>query len=226
MKNRLALALATSALLLGGALSAAQDAAAPQKAAAAPAGEAAVIAAQLPSYPLSTCPISDEELDEGAVNVVAEGRLVRVCCKRCAAKVKESPAEAIAAVDAGVIADQGPRYPIGTCPVSGEELGEGAVDVVVGTKLVRTCCKRCAAKVKSDSTEAMAAVDAGWIEAGKKGYAVEVCPVSGEKLGSMGEPVDVLYGTRLVRLCCKGCVKKVRTDGAAVVAKLDELAAK
>ena len=52
-----------------------------------------------------------------------------------------------------------------------------------------------------------------------------MCPVSGEKLGSMGEPVDVLYGTRLVRLCCKSCGKEMRKDGAAVVAKVDALAA-
>ena len=222
MKNRISLAIATSALLLGGTLFAAQDkeVAAP----AAPADEAAVIANQMPSYPLSTCPLTGEALDEGAINVVAEGRLVRVCCKRCAGKVTESPADAIAKIDAAVIADQGRRYPLTTCPITDEALDADAVNVVVGTKLVRVCCKKCAGAVRKDASKAMAAVDAGWIEAGKKDYKVDVCPVSGEKLGSMGDPIDYLYGTRLVRLCCKGCLKSMRKDGAAVVAKLDKLA--
>lgn len=38
------------------------------------------------------------------------------------------------------------------------------------------------------------------------------CPVSGEKLGSMGKPVKVKHGGRTVRLCCKPCVKKFNAD--------------
>jgi len=223
MQTPSALVLATVALLTGGTLFAAQE---KETVPAAPAvDEAAIVQAQLPSYPLTTCPITGEKLTDKAVNVVAEGRLVRVCCEKCVATVKASPAESIAKVDAGVIAAQKAAYPLTTCPITGETLDENAVDVVTGTKLVRTCCKRCAIAVKKDATKALAAVDAGWIEAGKKTYKVDVCPVSGEKLGSMGEPVDYLYGTRLVRLCCKGCLKQMRSDGAAVVAKLDKLAA-
>ena len=32
-----------------------------------------------------------------------------------------------------------------------------------------------------------------------------VCPVSGEKLGSMGEPYKVVVKGRTVFLCCEGC---------------------
>ena len=37
----------------------------------------------------------------------------------------------------------------------------------------------------------------------------EICPVSGEKLGSMGPPVKVVVGEAKeeVYLCCKGCMK-------------------
>jgi len=36
----------------------------------------------------------------------------------------------------------------------------------------------------------------------------EICPVSGGKLGSMGEPIQVKVGEETVFLCCKGCMKQ------------------
>ena len=236
MKHRIALALATATLLVAGVTQAHQSqdpAKAPAKPApaaqekapaAAPAtGDAAVIAAQLPSYPLKTCACCGAELGDKAVNTVVEGRLVRVCAQECVATAKSKSADAFAKIDAAVIAAQKPIYPLKTCVMKGEDLGDDPQDVVVGTKLVRVCCKRCAGAVKKDSTAAMAKVDAAWIEAGKKTYKLDTCPISGEKLGSMGEPVDYLYGTHLVRLCCKSCAKKMPTEGASVVAKVDEL---
>ena len=35
-----------------------------------------------------------------------------------------------------------------------------------------------------------------------------ICPVSGEKLGSMGEPIKVKVGKEAVFMCCKGCLKQ------------------
>ena len=72
------------------------------------------------------------------------------------------------------------------------------------------------------------------IESLKKDYPMEVCVVSGEKLGEMGEPIDYLYTqkvdgtdqTRLVRFCCKGCVKSFKKDPAKYLKQLDEAAAK
>jgi len=52
-------------------------------------------------------------------------------------------------------------------------------------------------------------------------YPDTVCPVSGQELGSMGEPFDVLHGTRLVRLCCAGCETAFRADPDAHLAKLN-----
>ena len=38
----------------------------------------------------------------------------------------------------------------------------------------------------------------------------EICPISGQKLGSMGEPIKVTVGESKeeVYLCCKGCLKR------------------
>jgi hypothetical protein len=34
-----------------------------------------------------------------------------------------------------------------------------------------------------------------------------ICPISGQKLGSMGAPIKVKVGKETVFLCCKGCTK-------------------
>lgn len=36
----------------------------------------------------------------------------------------------------------------------------------------------------------------------------EICPVSGEKLGSMGAPIKVKVGEENIFMCCKGCLKQ------------------
>ena len=38
------------------------------------------------------------------------------------------------------------------------------------------------------------------------------CPVSGEDLGSMGTPVKLSRGDKVLFVCCRGCVKKVQAD--------------
>jgi hypothetical protein len=36
----------------------------------------------------------------------------------------------------------------------------------------------------------------------------EICPISGEKLGSMGAPIKVKVGKENIFVCCKGCLKQ------------------
>ncbi len=181
--------------------------------------DAAIIAAQLPSYPLETCVVSGEPMDE-PVSFVAEGQLLQTCCKMCAKKVKAEPASYVEKVRAAVIAAQKPSYPLSTCAISGEKLGSMGepLALVHGTRLVQLCCKGCVKGFKKDPAATLAKIDAALIEQQKKTYALETCVVSGEKLGSMGEPIDKLYGVTLVRLCCKGCIKKYEADPAKYVA--------
>ena len=76
-------------------------------------------------------------------------------------------------------------------------------------------------KAKESSAEAKAA------------YPLETCVVSGDKLesGDMGEPIDYIHKEegkpdRLVRLCCKGCVRDFKKDPAKYLKLIDEAAAK
>jgi hypothetical protein len=188
------------------------------------AANAKVVAAQKPSYPLDTCVISGKKLGEmGApIEHVVGGRLVRLCCKNCVATVDKDSASVLKKVDEAVVLAQKPIYPLDTCVVSGEKLGGmgDPVNFVDGTRLVRFCCDGCVAGYKKDPAAYMAKVDAALIAKLRTTYALSTCPVSGEELGSMGEPIDMLYGVQLVRLCCKGCIKSFEKDPAAALAKV------
>ena len=212
------LALAASPLAL-----AAQDAGAQE--APAQTTDAQVIEEQLPSYPLDTCVISGKPLGEMGEpeNIVVDGRLVRLCCGGCEKKVRANPGDAIAKIDAAVIEQQKPHWPMESCPVSGEpyggEMGE-PIDMVHGTRYVKLCCKGCIKSFKKEPARFMARIDQAYIEQQREHYPLETCVISGEPLGSMGEPVDRLYGTTLVRLCCKGCIKKFEQDPQPHVARI------
>lgn len=53
-------------------------------------------------------------------------------------------------------------------------------------------------------------------------YPHDACPISGKKLGAMGDPVAKVYDGREVRFCCPACPEKFEKDLAANLAKIDE----
>ncbi len=53
-------------------------------------------------------------------------------------------------------------------------------------------------------------------------YPLDTCPITGKKLGTMGDPILKLYDGREVRFCCPACPAKFEKDLAANLAKLDE----
>jgi len=60
----------------------------------------------------------------------------------------------------------------------------------------------------------------------KADYPLATCVVSGEELGSMGDPFDYIHRApgqpdRLVRLCCESCLKKFKKDPAKYLAQID-----
>ena len=187
--------------------------------------DAAIIAAQKPSYPLDTCVISGKKLGSKGdpIDVVHEGRLVRFCCKGCPKAFEKDPQKAFKKIDAAVIAQQVPIYPFETCLVSKEPLDAMGkpLDHVDGTRLVRFCCKGCVKQYKKNPAKFMAQIDEALIEKQLASYPLETCLVSGEALGSMGDPINELHGTRLVRFCCKSCPKTFKKNPEKYLAKLD-----
>jgi hypothetical protein len=71
-----------------------------------------------------------------------------------------------------------------------------------------------------------------WLAKAKAAYPLDTCVVSDEKLegGDMGAPVDFVYKQegkpdRLVRFCCKNCIKKFNKEPAKYLTILDAAAA-
>lgn len=192
----------------------------------APSAEAAardaLIAAQKPAYPLSTCVVSGEPLgtpDMGPpVEHVVDGRLVIVCCKACIKGVEQDKAAVFKTLDAAVLAAQQADYPLGSCPVSDEPLPGEPKWVVSGTKLVGLCCNGCKKDFAADPAPIVAKVDAAWIAKQGKDYPLDSCLVSGERIE--GAPLEHLHGTTLTRFCCKNCLKEFLAAPAEGLAKL------
>ncbi len=106
-------------------------------------------------YPLDTCLVSGEKLggEMGApVDYVHQGRLVRFCCKSCIGKFQKDPAKYLKTLDASVVKAQKDKYPLSTCVVSGEKLGDMGepIDYVYQGRLVRFCCGDCIDKFKEN----------------------------------------------------------------------------
>ncbi len=48
----------------------------------------------------------------------------------------------------------------------------------------------------------------------------QLCPVSGEKLGSMGDPYVLEYEGKQIKLCCDGCKDDFLKEPAKYLAKI------
>lgn len=178
-------------------------------------------------YPFAVCPVSGEKFGSMGEPVIFdfEGREIRFCCKDCVKQFQADPTKVLAKIDKEIVAQQSKRYPLKTCVVSGEALGGEMgepIDVVHNNRLARFCCKSCVKEFGADPEKFLKKLDAAAIEQQKEHYPLKVCLVSGDALGGdMGEPIDMVYGNRLVRFCCKGCIADFRKTPATYLEKLD-----
>ncbi|MSR29336.1 MAG: hypothetical protein EXS03_07170 [Phycisphaerales bacterium] len=144
---------------------------------------------------------------------------------------------ALDASQAGGVA-KGSPYPLATCPVSGKPLGESPTILVMEDKEnplldgreIRFCCGKCPEQFKADPSKFLPAVDEAIITLQRPGYPLMNCAVMTEDaLAKPGEPdadkiKEIVVHNELVRLCCKGCVKKVKNDPAKILAAIDAAA--
>lgn len=98
------------------------------------------------------------------------------------------------------------------CPVMGKPLPAKAKWTVVEGQLVYVCCPPCIDKIQREPTKWLAKVDVSYAAATMSHDDIriatqKICPVSGKKLGSMGEPIKRRIGKEELFLCCKGCAK-------------------
>ena len=187
-------------------------------------GDRAADAADLGDpYPLNVDPVTGEALGAQTVDITHDGRALRFASPENAATFREDPEQYLDEVDGRIIDGQLPFYPLETCPVGGEKLGSMGepVDVVYRNRLVRFCCPGCVGQFENDPAATLAKLDEAVVARQGETYPLTTCPVSGAKLGSMGEPVDLVVANRLVRLCCEGCEGQVMANPAKVLDAVD-----
>ena len=183
-------------------------------------------------YTLETCPVSGNSLAEvdKPFTHKYDGQQVQFCCKDCVKAFDKDPDKYMKNVHEKVIAAQKPYYPLDTCVVSGEKLSsdkDKTIDYVYKNRLVRFCCPGCIEDFNNDPEKYLKKLDNAVIDKQEESYPLTTCIVSGEKLGgSMGEPIKMAVGNRLVEFCCNGCIKKFQANPAKYMHKLDAEARK
>jgi hypothetical protein len=96
-------------------------------------------------------------------------------------------------------------------------------------------CSNCT-QIQSASSQLIPVTDktdAAWLAKARADYPLKSCPVSGDKFEggeTMGPPREFIYREagkpdRLVRFCCKGCVKDFNKDPAKYLKIIDDAAA-
>lgn len=175
-------------------------------------------------YPFDTCPISGEKLGSMGEPFVKmyEGREVRFCCDGCPPRFEKDLAASMAKLDEKVVKDQTPLYPLKTSIVTGNDLPAKPYDFVYGNRLIRLGADAEKAEFLKDPKRYIAELDKAVVAEQGKNYPLTKCPVSGEAYGGdMGEPVDMVYAGRLIRVCCKMCKKDIEKDPAKFIAMAD-----
>lgn len=182
-----------------------------------------VVLQQLMHYPIDTCIVTGEKLGDDAVNHVHNNRLVRLASADAAAAFKTDPKKHIDALDKRIIETQLPGYPMDDCPVGGPlgSMGD-PVNFIYMNRLVRLCCGACEDSISTEPAKYMAKLDGAYADQQRANYALDTCVVTGAKLGSMGDPVELVAGATLVRFCCAGCLPKFKANPADFLAKLPQ----
>lgn len=116
----------------------------------------------------------------------------------------------------------GDIYPLDTCPVSGEKLGGAMGAPVVFAfegREIRLCCAGCKSKFEKESAKYLAQIDEAIVKQQTPLYPMAKCVVTPEE--DAGK-VNYVYKNRLVRFCCKDCIKDFNADPAKFLGQLDK----
>jgi len=192
----------------------------------------------------STCPISGQAVD-GTTTVEHAGKKIGVCCAKCQvavaawsgeqkdaylAKLSGAGQAASQKAEAAAAPAYSEPYLLTTCPIAGEPVGDKPTAVTLEGRTIHVCCAKCKAAAEADPAGTLAKVDTMIAEQQRALYPLTTCVVMSDEalVGEDGADTakEVVVGNRLFRVCCPGCIKKVKKDPAKFAAMLDEAARK
>jgi hypothetical protein len=159
------------------------------------------------------CPVTGEAPGSMGepVKIQVGKQIAYLCCRDCLGQ--QLDATHWKTIQANIAAAQG------NCPIIGKAVTADMKSTVVNGQLIFVCCPPCIAKIQADPAAASTKVNASYVSsvAGECQARSEqlhivaqgICPVSGEKPGSMGAPVNVRFGeNEIAFLCCRSCIGK------------------
>lgn len=173
-------------------------------------------------YYLSTCAVCAKQFGLAGSTTVKlyEGREVHFCGDACTAEFEKDAVQGIARLDAMIVKDQLPLYPIDSSIVSGRKLGDKPLDFVWNNRLVRLADEGEKAEFLKKPAEYTKSLDQAVIRAQTPTYGLTKCPVQGDILET-DEVETIVIANRMVRLCCKKCVTKIRNRPIKYLAMVD-----
>lgn len=170
------------------------------------------------AWPLDSCPVSGEKFREGndPFRLIHKGREIRLCCLDCSELFVESPNTFLEKADIQIIEQQKDDFQLDYCIVMPHMKLAGREDVdfydVAGNRLIINCCEDCRKELEKDPEKYLDDLDRAVIEKSLPTYPHNTCIVSGEELGSMGDPINYVHANRLFRFCCAGCIDTFDAD--------------
>ncbi len=123
---------------------------------------------QIPFYPLQTCLISDDDLEDGqnatAVDFIYNNRLIRVANNSAKEQFYKHPKKYIRKLDEAVKDAQRGDYPLSTCLITKMELGSMGEphEIVIANRLIRLCCAGCVSSINKDPLTHITTINEAW----------------------------------------------------------------
>lgn len=178
------------------------------------------------AYTLDTCLTSNETFDSTSEEIwqlVHEGRDLRFCCEGCVEMFKNqsNAARYFLRLDARMKKHQKPYYPLDTCVVSGEELGENSEDIIVGNRLVRLGSESCRSAFDAEPSKYLAKLDEAIIAKQSANYPFTKCVVSGKELSD--NSVNFIVGNRLFKLAEDECIGLFEENPSHYIRMLEQV---
>jgi len=181
-------------------------------------------------FPLMECPVSGLQLSvlrDAPARTYAD-REVRFCSSRHVAAFEKDLEKNLAQLDAKIVEHQAKLYLLEECVVCGKALDEHddgvvPIDHVHKNRLVRLHSGSCLQAFEREPEVYLRKLDEAVIADQLPEYPIDICIISGDKLGHAGDPINVVVGSRLVRFCRRDCVKQFLRNPARVFSVLDRL---
>lgn len=149
-------------------------------------------------------------------------RQVRFCHADCVATFESDLAAGFARLDAKMLADQLPLYPLATCLVTGVPLPETPVDIIFRNRLIRLADESARKAFLDDPARYWALLDEAIISHQSKRYWITKCPEQGTTIDPRTDFLfTVVCAQRIVRVCCDDCHDRVKARPSQYLPLID-----